>query len=135
MSSEDAPVAAPSEGTPAEARERGLIDHRGRWLTKKLHKKADLVPNEVLVNLREDKQILTYIFYCKHKLTISADVYSLSKDEPDEPESTPAPAKPPAPSGACEKSYWKCMRECASPDCPEMCKKKKAECETRQPSG
>lgn len=107
---------------------------------ERLHTEAKLKPNEVLVNIREDKRILTYIIYCKHRLTISADVYRLGRSRPKrvapvaeeapvvraEPETKPEPKPDP-----CAERYWSCMKYCGTRGCGSRCVKEKAKCSSR----
>jgi hypothetical protein len=86
---------------------------------QKLHKEAKLKPNEVLVNIREDKQILTYLIYCRQRLTISADVYLLSHADAEPASSNQVNKTQPI----CGEEYWQCVRDCSSPDCKARCKK------------
>jgi hypothetical protein len=106
---------------------------------KRLYAEAKLGPNEVLVNIREDKRILTYLIYCKHRLTISADVYRLGRSKPKraasptmeapmvKAEAKPKPEPPPDP---CEEKYWSCMKYCGTRGCGSRCVKEKTKCDS-----
>jgi hypothetical protein len=45
-----------------------------------LHSNAKLQPNQLLLNLREDRMVKNYAgFYCEHSVTISADIFQFSR--------------------------------------------------------
>ncbi len=95
---------------------------------KRLHRKANLKPNEVLVNIREDKRVLTYLIYCKHRLTVSADIYLLGDSPPPKPSQEVEGGKKKE-KRDCKKEYWSCVKECDSPDCSSKCASDKVKCE------
>ncbi len=119
---------------------------------ERLHQEAKLGPNEVLVNIREDKRILVYLIYCKHRLTISADVYRLGQSgakpppkgiqEPNWSRSAatrPAKSDPPAKGEGpkpkpekkehpCTEKYWTCMEYCGTRGCGSKCVKDQQKC-------
>lgn len=119
---------------------------------ERLHAEAKLGPNEVLVNIREDKRILTYLIYCKHRLTISADVYRLgrAKSKPpskglQEPDWSRSAATRPAKSDSgdqdkgakprsekkahpCTEKYWTCMEYCGTRGCGKRCVREQQKC-------
>lgn len=122
---------------------------------KRLYAEAKLGPNEVLVNIREDKRILTYLIYCKHRLTISADVYRLNHSEQEDPEEvkepdwsrsgpsrqgeddpedqeTKAKPKPKKRVHPCKQAYWDCMKICATRGCGGRCVKEQKECRRKK---
>jgi hypothetical protein len=43
-----------------------------------LNGSANLGPNQVVLNLREDRSVVTFLVYCLHRVTISGDVVELS---------------------------------------------------------
>jgi hypothetical protein len=45
-----------------------------------LHAWARLKPNQMLVNIREDRKVMVYFFYCTSTLTLSADVIEFSPE-------------------------------------------------------
>lgn len=107
---------------------------------EKLYSRAKLKTNEVLINIREDKRILTYLIYCKNRLTISADVYRLGKAAVLEQETAskpvadskkpaaPAKPKPPKKKDLCKEAYWKCMEYCGTRGCGRKCVHDQKEC-------
>lgn len=123
---------------------------------ERLHTEAKLGPNEVLVNIREDKRILVYLIYCKHRLTLSADVYKLgSGGARNAHEAAPAASRPaeggavdqesgakseavpkrktknPKPVDPCKEKYWECMEYCGTRGCGQRCVKEQKKCEKK----
>jgi hypothetical protein len=43
-----------------------------------LHASAQLQPNQVVMNLREDYAVRSYLFFCSRQLIISGDVFELT---------------------------------------------------------
>ena len=72
-----------------------------------LYKTAQLAPNEVLLNLREDWTTRAYIFWCARTLTLSGDVFAIGggalampvAPEPSAPAHADAPPAPPDAAG------------------------------------
>jgi len=51
-----------------------------RHAMEDLHAWARLKPNQMLVNIREDRKVMVYFFYCTSTLTLSADVIEFSSE-------------------------------------------------------
>jgi hypothetical protein len=45
---------------------------------QELYLSAELAPNQVIMNLREDYVIRSYVFYCSRQLIVSGDVFELT---------------------------------------------------------
>lgn len=77
-----------------------------RRAMEQLNAQAKLLPNQMLVNIREDLRITAYLFfYCKQRITLSADIIEFAGAPPvlppiaDAPRAVVAPP-PPAPPAA-----------------------------------
>ncbi|WP_375770753.1 hypothetical protein NR798_07585 [Archangium gephyra] len=52
---------------------------------RNLYAAAQLEPNQVVMNLREDHTIRSFVFYCSHTVHISGDVFQLTPAAPGAP--------------------------------------------------
>lgn len=65
-----------------------------RRVMEQLNAQAKLLPNQMLVNIREDSRLTAYFFfYCKQRLTLSADIIEFFP----QPQAAPAFHAPVAP--------------------------------------
>ncbi|QRN95943.1 hypothetical protein JRI60_44060 [Archangium violaceum] len=56
-----------------------LSGHLYQEAMQELYLSAELAPNQVIMNLREDYSIRSYLgFYCTRQLTVSGDVFELT---------------------------------------------------------